>query len=356
MTFPVNSSISHLLDAEKPLVSVIMSVFNGEEFLSLAIESIRDQTLKNFEFIIVNDGSNDSSQAVLEHFATIDKRIRLISRENKGLIASLNEAATVSQGTFLARMDCDDVAHPTRFERQVQEFSTRPNLVALGCQVNFVNREGLPLGKELRYPVGMAAVLKNHPLGGPFIAHPSLMMRRTAFDNAGGYRAPFIAAEDLDLLYRLIRIGEIDNIDQKLLDYRFHGKNISIVGGFKQMLTRAVLIELTTERSISGVDYLSLLDEPINLATVETLVNLPGIKNRIVNRLVDKSYAYNHHVIASYEGLQVFHERLQALRLEGTPESVKIRQELIWQATKALIRTKNFTWLVKLLTRVIREP
>jgi glycosyltransferase involved in cell wall biosynthesis len=355
MISSVNSSSPQTGAAAKPLISVIMSVFNGEEFLKLAVKSIQAQTVRDFEFIIVNDGSTDKSQPILDGFAAEDPRIRLISRENRGLIASLNEAAALAEGLFLARMDCDDIAHPTRFELQLQEFYERPNLVALGSQVNFVNKEGLPLGKELQYPVGMTAMLKNYPLGGPFIAHPSLMMRRSSFNLVGGYRAPFIAAEDLDLLYRLIAIGEIDNLDQRLLDYRFHGKNISIVGGFKQMLTRAVLIELTAEKSWSGLDYLSKLKAPVSLDSVETLLELPGLRRRVIHRLVDRSFAYNHHVIASDEGLRVFTERLSELRVEGSSESLKTRRELIWKASKALIRTKHFGWLLKLFARVLRE-
>src|SRR5215211_725311 len=99
-----------------PKVSVVMTVFNAERYLREAIESVLNQTFGDFEFVIVDDGSTDRSLDILKEYAQRDPRIRLISRENKGIVASANEGIAVARGQYLARMDADDVSLPQRFE------------------------------------------------------------------------------------------------------------------------------------------------------------------------------------------------------------------------------------------------
>lgn len=342
----------------KPVISVIMSVFNGVEFLAAAIESIRSQTVRDFEFIIIDDGSTDGSLALLTMCAGKDKRIRLISRENRGLIASLNEAAALAKAPLLARMDCDDIAHPARFELQLRSFEARQNLVALGAQTHVIGKDGLSLGKIHRYPIGKSEFKLNYPLGGPFVAHPLLMMRAEAFRKVGGYRAPFVAAEDLDLVYRLLEIGEVDNLSDTLLDYRFHGKNVSIVGGYKQMLARATLIELVLEKERSGIDYLVRLEGPIDLNTIETQINYLGFRNRLIARLVDYDYAYNSHAMTSIVGFDAFAERIVQLSTVTTADdaaAAKLKRGLIWTATKTFVRTGYIAALLPMLKLSIQS-
>jgi glycosyltransferase involved in cell wall biosynthesis len=338
---------------QRPAVSVIMSVFNGEAYLESALRSILNQSVREFEFVIVDDGSKDRTAQILAAYAAADERIRLISRPNKGLIASLNEAASVSKAPFLARMDGDDVAHPKRFEAQLAEFERRPELVALGTQINVIDRRGGQSGKEQRFPVGADEVAANYPNGGPFIAHPTLMMRTDAFRQVGGYRAPFVAAEDLDLLYRLCRIGQIDNLREALLDYRVHGKNISIMGGYKQMLARVVLIELVEEHNLTGIDHLSRLTGPVNLGTIERDLAIPNLRERLVNRLVNFSFAYNPHVTGSSEGQALIIERFVALTVAGDPASLSVRHNIFWTTVKSLIRSRQWAWLIRFLRDIV---
>ena len=353
---PFNQSdISETKESFAPSVSVIMSVYNGEQFLREAVQSILDQSFTNFELIVVDDGSTDTSLEVLQSYADVDRRVKIISRVNKGLIASLNEAAGRAVAPLLARMDGDDVAHPNRFQAQVQEFNKRPNLVALGSQVRFVGADGLASGKTLKYPVGQAEVKDNHCRGGPFVAHPSLMMRTSVFKLSGGYRAPFVAAEDLDLLYRLFELGEIDNLNGVFLDYRFHGKNISIVGGYKQMLTRAVLIELVEAKAKRGVDYLSKLKGAIDIDTIENQTGYLGLRDRLVARLVDRGFTYNHHAVLTNEGFGLLGDRLKNLSISNLPVEKNLRFALIWTTLKTIVRTKNFSWLLKLLALAFRS-
>ena len=121
------------------LISVVLPVFNGDKYLSEAIESILNQTYINFEFIIINDGSTDGSLTIIENYRVKDNRIVVISRENKGLIASLNEGIRIANGGYIARMDQDDLSLPTRLEEQVK-FMDSNQLDICGTYVQLFNK------------------------------------------------------------------------------------------------------------------------------------------------------------------------------------------------------------------------
>ena len=109
-----------------PVISVVMSVHNGEKYLREAVESILNQTFRDFEFIIIDDGSTDGSKTILEEYAAKDSRIRLVVPwENRGLTKSLNDGLALARGEFIARMDADDIALPQRFERAGKIFAQR---------------------------------------------------------------------------------------------------------------------------------------------------------------------------------------------------------------------------------------
>src|ERR1700761_204383 len=125
-----------------PLVSVLMPVFNAQRYVAAAVNSILDQTLGDFELIIVDDGSTDQSTAILRRLAGRDGRIRLISRPNTGYVVALNEALDAARGEFLARMDADDVSLPQRFEKQVQFLQENPDFVLVGTHVTTMDADG----------------------------------------------------------------------------------------------------------------------------------------------------------------------------------------------------------------------
>ena len=227
-----------------PAVSLLMSVYNGLPHLGAAVESILGQTFTDFEFVIIDDGSKDGSTEHLRRYADLDPRIVLVSRANKGLIASLNEAAALARAPLLARMDADDVSHPTRFARQVEAFASRPGLIALGTWVRFIDASGRVTGPGEGSPVGEAAVANAFVEGTGFVAHPTLMMRREAFEAVGGYRAAYLHAEDLDLLYRLSFAGTIDNLPEHLLDYRTHEHNVSVRYALEMQMMGSLLSEM----------------------------------------------------------------------------------------------------------------
>lgn len=210
-----------------PTISVLMPVYNAERYVAQAVQSILDQTFRDFEFLIIDDGSTDRSLAVLEELAESDPRIRLISRPNTGYVVALNEMLDLAHGEFIARMDADDVCLPSRFKKQLDWFERNPNGVATGSWVLAIDPEGDPL-TVWRGPVNHKAIDDAHLSGvGSTIAHPSSMMRADALRRIDGYNVEMQPAEDLDLFLRLGKIGELGNVPEVLLQYRHHLSSVS---------------------------------------------------------------------------------------------------------------------------------
>ena len=215
-----------MLAETPPAISVLLPVFNAENYLALAIESIQNQTFSDFEIIAINDGSTDSSLAILEGFAKRDKRIRVIDQENKGLIVTLNEGIRLTNAPFIARMDADDICHAFRFEKQLAYLEEHPECVAVGSRVMLIDPDGLPIC-EFSKQVAHADIDSDHLSGkGGAIAHPAVMLRKSALEKIDGYRDDVIHAEDIDLFLRLAEVGQVANLPEVLLYYRQHALSI----------------------------------------------------------------------------------------------------------------------------------
>lgn len=208
----------------RPLVSVIMAVRNGGPFLAEALASIRGQLFRDWELVVVDDGSTDDTAAVLTA-AGGEERMRVFRQEPSGLVPALNRAVAESRGSLLARMDADDRAHPERLGRQVAFLAANPGVGVLGTAVR---RIGTGRGIWQR-PAGDAALRAALLFEAPF-AHPTVMMRREVWEkSAGGYRPEFRAAEDIDLWERVAPHTEFANLPEPLLDYRIHAGQVTSV-------------------------------------------------------------------------------------------------------------------------------
>ena len=210
-----------------PKISIVMPVYNCERYVKRAIESILGQTFRDFEFIIVNDGSSDQTLEILKRFEYDDPRIRIITRENRGLVASLNEGVACSQGEFIARMDGDDIALPERLKLQFNRMVGDKSLVLLGTRIVLVDEEGRPLMRWKHKYQHEDIVPRLLNGDGSALTHPAVMMRRHAFDAVGGYDSRYGANEDLDLFLKLSEIGRIANLEQVLLLWRQHSGSIN---------------------------------------------------------------------------------------------------------------------------------
>lgn len=216
---------SKKIPSKKPLVSVVMSVYNGEKFLREAIDSILDQTFKDFEFIIINDGSADDTLKIIKSYK--DPRIVLISRKNKGLVASLNEGIEKAQGKYIARMDADDVSLPDRFQLQVEYLIKNPSCVVLSSYIDLVDELGKPLPNWfLERTAVTPEQIKGIMVQECCIAHPAVMMVKGGLPKPAYRSIP--GAEDWDLWLRILRQGSvIHKIPKVLLKYRIHSNSIT---------------------------------------------------------------------------------------------------------------------------------
>jgi glycosyltransferase involved in cell wall biosynthesis len=215
-----------ILDANKPAVSVLIPVYNGGKFFRAAVESVLAQTFRDFECLILNDGSTDGSGAVADELARNDSRVRVVHRENRGLVATLNELVAAARGELIARMDADDLCMPTRLEKQVDFFSRRPETVCLGSSHWLIDERDRSI-TVIRPPGDDASIQRLALAGHTAICHPSAMMRTASVRDLGGYRDEFYPTEDLDLWLRLGEIGALANLTEPLICYRMHSASIS---------------------------------------------------------------------------------------------------------------------------------
>lgn len=334
-----------------PAVSVLMSVYNGLPHLGAAVESILAQTFTDFEFVIIDDGSKDGSTEQLRRYVDLDPRIVLVSRANRGLIASLNEAAELSRAPLLARMDADDVSHPTRFARQVETFAGRSGLIALGTWVRFIDASGRVTGTGEGSPVGEAAVANAFVEGTGFVAHPTLMMRREAFEAVGGYRAAYLHAEDLDLLYRLSFAGTIDNLPEHLLDYRTHEHNVSVRHALEMQTMGSLLNVLARIRADEGIDLSALAKAPPQLDTMDEVYGRPGLARAVTYRMMHERYV-GWPVALKGEALQHMIGALADMRRNGSAADRRRATSLAVRSIKGLVKLGAWRDLATFVSRV----
>jgi glycosyltransferase involved in cell wall biosynthesis len=225
----------------RPMISVVLPVFNAAPWLRVALDSLTSQTFSNHEIIAVDDGSTDDTPRILRRHAACDARLRVITRPNTGIVGALNDGLAAARGWFIARMDADDEAAPDRLARQLDRFAAEPDLVALGTAVTFMDSAVQSCPRPQKHHEIERALLAGD--GGALI-HPSVMYRADAVWLVGGYRPPAQYLEDLDLYLRLARIGTLANLTDSLLRYRVHPASINFT---RNAGRRAVKLDVLRE-------------------------------------------------------------------------------------------------------------
>ncbi len=217
-----------------PTISVVLPVFNSEPHLGLAVDSILSQSFQDFELIAVEGGSNDASRAILEAFAARDRRVRVIAQTGKGLVGALNQGVALARGEFLARMDADDISHPTRFATQLAFLRGNRDVAVVGCALVLIDGEGRRV-RDVDYPQHPSEVARRLETES-VLAHPTVMMRRDAVLRVGGYREVLDYAEDYDLWLRMSEHHSLANLPDRLLSYRHHASKRGCLFAFEQEL------------------------------------------------------------------------------------------------------------------------
>jgi glycosyltransferase involved in cell wall biosynthesis len=200
-----------------------MSVYNGEQYLAGAINSILDQTFTDFEFIIINDGSTDGTINILQSYK--DSRIRVFEQSNIGLTRSLNRGISLSRGEYIARTDHDDLSMRERLAKQVSFLDTHPDvgIVGTGCLI----RDEIK-GIEWKHPIHTSdRELRSNLIKGNPIIHTSVMMRRSLLEMVRGYDESYSFAQDYALWIQLATHTRMANLPDVLVVHREHWKSVS---------------------------------------------------------------------------------------------------------------------------------
>lgn len=218
-----------------PVISVVMGVYNGGEYLRGTIDSILDQTFRDFEFIIVNDGSTDNTGVILQEYAKKDPRIKVIRQENQGLTKALIAGCQIAQGEYIARQDCGDISKPERLGKQFKYIISDKECGLVSCGTNFLGPEG-----EFLYTLNGKI---NHDFDG-ITHHGSALFPAVLYREAAGYRSEFYFAQDLDLWVRLLKKGKVYFCPETLYEARLGGDQISGINRNEQILLKRIILAL----------------------------------------------------------------------------------------------------------------
>ena len=255
------------LDA--PRVSVIMPVRDGARWIVAACRGVLEQSLADFELIVVDDGSTDETPGIVEDLARADARVRLIRQNPKGLVGALNHAIALARAPLLARLDADDIALPGRLERQATILDHDPGLVLLGGWARKIDENGRLIG-DLRPPSEPDRLMAILERGNPLI-HSSIMMRAEAVRQVGGYREVCRHAEDYDLWLRLAEIGGVAVLPEAMIEYRVHERGVTRQHRLSQCFSARLARRAAFIRRSTGVDPLAALSEPPDWRAEEAL-------------------------------------------------------------------------------------
>jgi glycosyltransferase involved in cell wall biosynthesis len=214
----------------RPLVSVIMPVYNTESFVGASLKSILDQTYTNLQVVVVNDGSTDGSEAVIRSFN--DPRIIYLSQPNGGVSRALNTALDAAIGSLIARQDSDDISAPERIAEQVTFFGEHPGTVILGTWGTFMDGHPEP-ERILERPLSDAAIRFAVLFDSPFVS-TSVMFRAAAIERTGGFDTSQQVWDDYDMWSRMVAVGKAANLPKRLVGYRV------LASGLTKTNTRAV--------------------------------------------------------------------------------------------------------------------
>jgi hypothetical protein len=263
-------------------VSVVMSVFNGQAFLSEAIESILGQTLRDFEFLVVDDGSTDKTAEILARYAGRDGRMRIVHHENKGRAASLNVGIRLAMGHYIARMDADDIALPSRFQVQVDFMERHPEVGLLGGAAELINTQGQVLG-IVRPPLEDSEIRSLMLCGNNPMFHPAVVMRKEVALASGGYRKPLLDADDYDLWLRMSERSRLANLGKPILQYRIHSDQASVRNLRHQVLCVFAARAAASLRRRGSPDPLSHIEE-VTPKLLDTLgVNMVEVRQALLD-------------------------------------------------------------------------
>ena len=283
-----------------PRISVILPIYNSISFIANAVESILAQTYQDFELILIDDCSTDGTIEILNKF--VDTRILLVKNtSNLGLVGSLNKGLTIASGEYIARMDHDDIAMPSRFDRQIKFLDKYPEISILGTGYRLLDARG-KLGIAYIPPESHDEVEWALSFMCP-LAHPTVMMRRNVVELAGGYLESASYAEDYDLWERLSHHSRFANITDPLLLLRKHPRNMSklwlneggvVAAGVAKKRINYLLDESLSDDAIKCIYSQGVISNQNSVVAVEAIIRLHKIytdKNPLIAKKISRDAA-----------------------------------------------------------------
>jgi len=264
------------MDKEIP-ITVLMATYNDEKYIEKAIVSILQQTMPDFEFLIMDDASMDRTPLILDDYSQKDPRIRVVrSEHNIGLTKQLNIGLRLAKGKYIARMDGDDVSHPDRLKHQYTYMISHPNCYFLATEGILIGETGKKL-KDIRVNfkgLSQKEYILNY--GSPFI-HSSMMFSKQKIIELGGYDENYKTRQDLELWLRIIYFGmEIGVLKEPLIHLRYHSQSLSheSIGN----LYLNVIIKILYRAKYLGIN--------INREEIESIVRRESAINGYVQRII----------------------------------------------------------------------
>ena len=310
-----------------PKISVIMPVYNCEAYVKEAINSILNQTFSDFELIIIDDCSTDSTLSIVKSYE--DSRIKIVEKEqNTGYTNSLNNAILIAKGKYIARMDGDDISMPERFEQQLQFLENNPEIILCGTGVEIIGENRIS-----KYPLNHEMIKIQLCYNASFY-HPTIMIRRLVLLE-NNYNKEFEPAEDYELWTRLVHIGKLANLDEVLLQYRIHQSQTSNVR--KQEQENYIFncqIQMLDRLNISVFFSLHQIKKALNFS-VDTSFEEVKTTLQIFDRLLKTN-----------NKLQVFNKDLFEISIEN--KKIFFLRNYLYKSNRKLI--VNFFQLLSLIS------
>ena len=254
--------MADVITTNVPTISVVLPVYNGEQFIVEAVSSILAQTFQDFELLLIDDGSTDKTRDLLQPLARDDARLIIHGEARRGLVGALNFGIAQSKGRYIARMDADDIALPERFAAQVAYLDRHPDCVAVGTSIIKFHQDGRQKDSGARRV--RAFEPSAFPPLIPGIAHPTAMIRADALQKVGGYRPYFYNTEDRDLWARLWQIGRIHQLPEMLLRYRVHAASVTRQKRIDQLISH-MMADMSALCRHLGLDDQPLLDRSLTM-------------------------------------------------------------------------------------------
>ena len=318
------------MTSNTPIVTVLMPVYNGEKYLKEAIESILNQTYIDFEFLIIDDGSEDRTEEIIKSYS--DPRIQYIkNNENLKIISTLNKGLSIARGKYIARMDADDICVVNRLEKQVKFLENNPSIGLIGSDyISFGT-----INKSIHYPSQYEDLKFSALFYNPF-CHPSIMMRKDIITKYNlSYNSAFLHVEDYKLWTEFLINCNCQNISEELISYRTHPNQISKV--HEDLQKRNVF---NVQKDFLKNAGFNLSDEEIQyLTSTSTLIStstyLTSVEKFIGQN--DELGFFNNHIVLNYFSKIIKNQILESKRIE---------RALFSQLKKSEIY-KVITWTIK---------